>query len=72
MPADWFVIVTTDRGLYADWLYKEIQSLGWHPFMRINQTGQFKQEGIESWQPLNTLVPQGASVVPRLSHLFQN
>lgn len=58
VPRCWFVIVTTDRGLYADWLYKKIQSLGWHPFMRINQIGQFKANGIESWQPLNTLVPQ--------------
>lgn len=58
IPADWFVIVTTDRGLYADWLYKQIQSLGWHPFMRINQIGQFKPQAISSWQPLNTLVPQ--------------
>ena len=56
VPADWFVIVTTDRGLYADWLYQKIQSLGWHPFMRINQIGQFKPLGIESWQLLNTLV----------------
>ena len=30
VPPDWFVIVTTDRGLYADWLYKQIQSNGWH------------------------------------------
>lgn len=58
VPADWFVIVTTDRGLYADWLYKQIQSIGWHPFMRINQIGQFKPQGIESWRPLNTLMPQ--------------
>ena len=56
VPADWFVIVTTDRGLYADWLYQQIQSLGWHPFMRINQIGQFTPLGVESWQPLNTLV----------------
>lgn len=58
VPADWFVIVTTDRGLYADWLYQQIQSLGWHPFMRINQIGQFKPQGTESWQPLNTLVSE--------------
>lgn len=56
--ADWFVIVTTDRGLYADWLYEKIQSLGWHPFMRINQIGQFKITGQDCWQSLNTLVPQ--------------
>ena len=58
IPNDWFVIVTTDRGLYADWMYKKIKSIGWHPFMRINQIGQFKLIGQDSWQSLNTLVPQ--------------
>jgi hypothetical protein len=58
VPADWFVIVTTDRGLYAPWLYQKIQSIGWHPFMRINQIGQFKLLGQDSWQPINSLVQQ--------------
>jgi hypothetical protein len=58
IPADWFVILATDRGLYADWLYKDIVSLGWHPFMRINQTGLFRRSGQKSWQSLNTLVPE--------------
>ena len=58
IPHDWFVIVTTDRGLYADWLYKKIKSIGWHPFMRINQIGQFKLTGDQEWQSLNALVPQ--------------
>ena len=25
VPDDWWVIVTTDRGLYAPWLYEAIQ-----------------------------------------------
>lgn len=66
------MIVTTDRGLYADWLYKQIQSLGWHLFMRINQIGQFKQQAIESWQPLNTLVPQVGHSFQGLSLAKQN
>ncbi len=28
---DWFVIVTTDRGLYAKWMYEAITALQWHP-----------------------------------------
>ena len=55
---DWFVIVTTDRGLYAEWLYQKIKSMGWHPFMRINLQGQFKIKGSDCWRPLNSLVPQ--------------
>ncbi|NEQ88360.1 MAG: hypothetical protein F6K26_53090 [Moorea sp. SIO2I5] len=39
---DWLVIVTTDRGLYADWFYEAIEQLGWHPFMRINHQGYYQ------------------------------
>ncbi|MCC5630356.1 hypothetical protein [Nostoc sphaeroides] len=46
-------IVTTDRGLYAEWLYQQILNCGWHPFMRINLQGQFKIKGTVSWLPLN-------------------
>ena len=34
IPQHWTVIVMSDRGLYAPWLYAKIRSLGWHPFMR--------------------------------------
>ncbi|MEH1848174.1 MAG: hypothetical protein V7L25_25145 [Nostoc sp.] len=43
------IILTTDRGLYAEWLYNQIQSVGWHPFMRINQQGQFQHHGQKQW-----------------------
>ena len=56
VESDWFVIVTTDRGLYADWLYNQIQSVGWHPFMRINQQGQFQYHGQKEWYLLTSLV----------------
>jgi hypothetical protein len=39
---NWWVIVTTDRGLYAPWFYQAIQQLGWHPFMRINHQGYYR------------------------------
>ena len=56
IPNDWFVLVTTDRGLYADWLYSQIQSNRWHPFMRINDGGLFRRHHEQQFQPLNTLV----------------
>ena len=31
----WTVVVLTDRGLYAAWLFQAIVALGWHPMMRI-------------------------------------
>lgn len=30
VPSDWKVILMADRGLYAPWLYRGIQRLGWH------------------------------------------
>jgi hypothetical protein len=58
VPPDWFVIVTTDRGLYADWMYKQIQSNGWHPFMRINNGGQFRLPQETHFRPLKSLLTQ--------------
>ena len=59
IPADWFVIVTTDRGLYALWLYEAIQKIGWHPFMRINHSqGSFQLKSTEVWKPLLGLITQ--------------
>lgn len=55
---DWFVIVTSDRGLYADWLYYAIMALGWHPFMRINLGGQFCPQGTQTFRPLKELIAQ--------------
>jgi hypothetical protein len=36
IPADWFVLVLADRGLYARWMWDAIVAQGWHPFLRIN------------------------------------
>ena len=41
VPRTWTVIVLADRGLYARWLFEQIQKLGWHPFLRINPGGKF-------------------------------
>lgn len=56
VPQDYLVIVSADRGLYASWLYEEIVTLGWHPFLRINHQGQYCLEGSSSWQPLANVV----------------
>jgi hypothetical protein len=39
IPAGWTVIVLADRGLYANWLYRRIVRVGWHPFVRITRGG---------------------------------
>jgi len=57
IPEDWTVIVLADRGLYASWLFKLIQSLGWHPFLRINRDGKFKMSD-DDWQDLRTFITE--------------
>lgn len=58
IPTDWQVIVCADRGLYADWLYKQIVAVGWHPFLRINHQGTFRREQETQWHTLSTVVCQ--------------
>ena len=56
VPKNYFVIVSADRGLYADWLYREIVDLGWHPFLRINHQGYYQRRNTSSWQALATIL----------------
>ncbi len=58
VPPDWQVIVSADRGLYADWIFEAICSLNWHPFLRINHQGTYQIKGEEEWQSLGSVVPK--------------
>jgi hypothetical protein len=58
IPSDWWVLVTSDRGLYAPWLYDAIVSLGWHPFMRINAQGHYQVAGESQYRDLSGVVSQ--------------
>src|SRR5439155_1147692 len=58
IPEHWTVIVMSDRGLYAPWLYAKIRSLGWHPFMRINKQGNFRPKGEGKFRSLSTAAPE--------------
>ncbi len=57
VPADWTVIVMSDRGLYAHWLFQEIVAVGWHPLMRITRRGKFRRNGSRSSIPVAAFVP---------------
>ena len=57
MPSEMTVLVLTDRGLYAKWLFEAIQSVGFHPFMRINSNGQFCPKASRRWFKSAELVP---------------
>lgn len=58
IPRGWKVIVLTDRGLYAPWLFWRIVRLGWHPLLRINTGGTFRPAGTRCFRPLQSFVPQ--------------
>ena len=58
VPAGWTVIVMSDRGLYARWLFQEIVALGWHPLMRITHLSKFRPNGSRSSLPVTAFVPK--------------
>jgi hypothetical protein len=58
VPPGWTVVVMTDRGLYARWLYRAIVALGWHPLMRITACGKFRKQGGKVGVPVGRLVPK--------------
>src|SRR4029434_1790475 len=58
LPRGWTVLVLTDRGLYAPWLFWRIVRLGWHPFLRINTGGTFRPAGTRCFRPLKSFAPQ--------------
>jgi hypothetical protein len=61
VPSGWTVIVLSDRGLYAKWLFAAIVHQGWHPFMRINTKGSFRPEGEKQRRPLLSFAPRVGS-----------
>ncbi|MEG3923204.1 transposase [Microcoleus sp. POL10_C6] len=56
VSSEWMVIVCADRGLYGDWLYHQIVSQGWHPFLRINHQGTYQLDEQTQWQRLADVV----------------
>jgi len=58
IPADYTVIVTTDRGLYSPTLFRFIIKMKWHPFMRINKGGTFRPKGHKDFRPISRFANQ--------------
>jgi hypothetical protein len=58
MTPGWTVVVMTDRGLYARWLYRAIVALGWHPLMRITKCSKFRRQGSKVGVPVGRFVPR--------------
>lgn len=58
VPSDWMVIVSADRGLYANWLYEKIVQLGWHPYLRVNTDGFLKLELDQESKALSEVITE--------------
>ena len=58
VDSDWTVVVLTDRGLYARWLFQAIVDLGWYPMMRITHRNRFLPEGWVHHRPVRWFAPQ--------------
>jgi hypothetical protein len=56
VPADWTVIVLSDRGLESAWLFGVIKDLDWHPLMRAKKGGKFRPKGWGRFYELGQLV----------------
>lgn len=57
IPAEWQVVVMTDRGLYARWLFQAILDCGWHPFLRINLGVKARAVGEETFNWIGRWTP---------------
>jgi hypothetical protein len=58
VPADWTVIVLSDRGLESSWLFGVIKGQGWHPLMRVKKGGKFRPKGWGRFYCFGALVRQ--------------
>lgn len=58
VPGNWTVLVLTDRGLYAPWLFTQIVRCGWHPFMRINKQGNVRPLSEKNFRGLASIAPE--------------
>jgi hypothetical protein len=58
IPHDWLVLLLADRGLYSPRLFHAVRQLGWHPFLRINQGGLFRERNSSQFLPLSHFVPR--------------
>lgn len=56
VPPEWTVLVLTDRGLWSRRLWTQIQSLGWHPVMRVRPDATFAPLGHRR-RPARHLIP---------------
>jgi hypothetical protein len=62
VPADWTVIVLSDRGLESPTLFGDIAALKWHPLMRVKKGGKFRPTGWGRFYTLGDLLQPGGTL----------
>lgn len=72
VPPDGLVIVLADHGLYAEWLFRLIVDIKWHPFLRSNKGGTFGKAGSSQFLPLTTLGPATNQAWSGQGHCFKS
>lgn len=72
VPAHWQVLVLSDRGLYAKWLFLAIVAHGWHPLMRIHTQGKFRLSPQHRWRQLKALVKRKDEIWAETVTCFRN
>ncbi len=61
VPADWRVVVLSDRGLESAALFRAIVAQGWHPLMRVKAGGKFRPDGWKNWYALDRFARRGGA-----------
>jgi hypothetical protein len=72
VPAGWQVLVLTDRGMYSPSLFRCLQLLHWHPFLRIRAQGFYRQTGRQKWLQLENLHPPTGQTKAFPAEVFKN
>jgi hypothetical protein len=72
VPKDWQVVILTDRGMYSPSLFRCIEGLHWHPFLRIRAQGQYRLKGSSKWLELKDLRPQSGESKAFEATVFKN
>ena len=58
VPADWQVVVLSDRGLESPRLFAAIGDLDWHPLMRAKGGGKYRPAGWHGWYWMRDFAPR--------------
>jgi hypothetical protein len=72
VPADWRVVVLSDRGLESPRLFRAITALGWHPLMRVKAGGKFRPHGWHGWYWLRDFARQPGAQFARAGVAYKS